>query len=213
MKNNKYLNYLSDKTKNEPFIDRLKIKFRPLIFPMDFLLDQVNETDTIFDIGCGSGQFSLLAVHFKKVNKVYGVEIHKNLVDNATNLFNKNTKRINFSFMQYDGNKFPYQIKTCSKVFLNDVLHHIPKENQINFLKNIYISLSTDTVFILKDIDASSMFVYFNKLHDFIFAGEVGNEFKFEKIQNVLRQIGFKILKTKRENIAVYPHYTIICKK
>ena len=68
MFSNKYISYLNDKTKDESFVDRLKIKFRHLIFPIELLLEQVNESDIVFDIGCGSGQFSLLAVHFKKIS-------------------------------------------------------------------------------------------------------------------------------------------------
>lgn len=213
MKANKYISYLSDKTKDESFIDRLKIKFRPLIFPIELLLNQVQESDTVFDIGCGSGQFSLLAVHFKKVKKVYGIEISQKLVDNANNLFEKHVKDVEYSFIQYNGDKLPEEIGTSSKVFLNDVLHHIPKNKQTNFLEEIYNSLNKDAVFILKDIDASSLLVYCNKLHDIIFAGEIGNELKFENALEILKKIGFKILMTDKRNIAVYPHYTIICKK
>ena len=210
---NEYIAFLSDKTKDESFVDRLKIKFRPLIFPIKLLLDQVNESDTIFDIGCGSGQFSLLAVHFKKVKKVYGIEIKNELVVNANNLFKKHTQNVEYNFIQYNGTVFPKEISSSSKIFLNDVLHHIPQRDQIDFLKEIYNSMNSDAIFILKDINASTPLVYFNKLHDLIFAGEIGKELHFNYAVSLLKKIGFKILKTDQRNIAVYPHYTIICKK
>ncbi|NQX84815.1 MAG: class I SAM-dependent methyltransferase [Flavobacteriaceae bacterium] len=204
---------MSDKTKNESFIDRLKIKFRPLIFPIELLLRQVNSGDTIFDIGSGSGQFALLAVHFKKVKEVYGVEIKQQLVLNANNLFKQHAKDVNYKFFQYDGGNLPKEINSATKIFLNDVLHHIPTTNQVAFLENIYNQMDANAVFILKDIDASSFYVYFNKLHDLIFAGEIGKELKFSDAIEILERIGFQILDTNRKNIAVYPHYTIICKK
>jgi SAM-dependent methyltransferase len=210
---NKYINYLSDKVKNESFIDRLKIKFRPLIFPVELLLNQLNASDTIFDIGCGSGQFSLLAVHFKKIKKVYGLEIQESLVANATNLFKKHTSGISYKFVQYKGKSLPNEIELCTKVFLNDVLHHIPPAEQIPFIKEIYTKVQPGTVFILKDIDASSPLVYFNKLHDIVFSGEIGKEISFENAIKIVEDIGFKITATDKRNIAVYPHYTIICEK
>ena len=213
MFSNKYISYLNDKTKDESFVDRLKIKFRPLIFPIELLLEQVNESDVVFDIGCGSGQFSLLAVHFKKIKKVFGIEIKNELVENANNLFKKHTENIDYKFIQYNGNTLPDEVSLSTKIFLNDVLHHIPQNQQIDFLKKIYNAMGPDSVFILKDINASTPLVYFNKLHDIIFAGEIGKELKYEDALKVLRKIGFKILKTDRRNIAVYPHYTIICKK
>lgn len=210
---NKYIAYLSDKTRDESFIDRLKIKFRPLIFPIELLLEQIKESDTIFDIGCGSGQFSLLAVHFKKVKNVFGIEIKNDLVVNANNLFKKHTSNVDYKFIQYNGNTLPKEISTSNKIFLNDVLHHIPQENQIDFLTEIYNEMDAEATFILKDINAESPLVYFNKLHDIIFAGEIGKELKFNEALKVLKEIGFEIIDTDRRNIAVYPHYTIICKK
>ena len=213
MFSNKYIKYLSDKTKDESFIDRLKIKFRPLIFPVDLLLNVIDKQDVIFDIGCGSGQFSLLAVHFKNVKKVFGIEINEVLVNNANNLFIKHAPNIEYNFIQYNGNTLPKEISLCTKIFLNDVLHHIPQEKQVSFLKEIYASMDDDATFILKDINASTPLVYFNKLHDIIFAGEIGKELKFEDALSILKEIGFKIIATDKRNIAVYPHYTIICKK
>ena len=210
---NKYIAYLSDKTRDESFIDRLKIKFRPLIFPIELLLEQIKESDTIFDIGCGSGQFSLLAVHFKKVKNVFGIEIKNDLVVNANNLFKKHTSNVDYKFIQYNGNTLPKEISISNKIFLNDVLHHIPQENQIDFLTEIYNEMDAEATFILKDINAESPLVYFNKLHDIIFAGEIGKELKFNEALKVLKEIGFEIIDTDRRNIAVYPHYTIICKK
>ena len=213
MFSNKYISYLNDKTKDESFVDRLKIKFRPLIFPIELLLEQVNESDIVFDIGCGSGQFSLLAVHFKKIKKVFGIEIKNELVENANNLFKKHTKNIDYKFIQYNGNTLPSEVGLFTKVFLNDVLHHIPQNQQIDFLKKIYNAMDSEAVFILKDINASTPLVYFNKLHDIIFAGEIGKELRYEHALKVLQEIGFEIIKTDRRNIVVYPHYTIICKK
>jgi len=213
MLGNKYITYLNDKTKDESFIDRLKIKFRPLIFPIGLLLEQLEEKDIIFDIGCGSGQFSLLAAHFKKIKKVYGIEIKKELVANANNLFKKHLSDVDYNFIQYNGTTFPNEITSSTKIFLNDVLHHIPENVQIDFLKNIYAAMSPGAIFILKDINASTPLVYFNKLHDLIFAGEIGKELKYEVALASLQDIGFEIIKTDKRNIAVYPHYTIICKK
>ncbi|MCF6212480.1 MAG: class I SAM-dependent methyltransferase [Flavobacteriaceae bacterium] len=210
---NKYIKYLSDKTKNEPFVDRLKIKFRPLIFPIELLLSYIDKNDVIFDIGCGSGQFALLAVYFKKIKKIYGVEISDALIKNANDLFKKHTIDVAYNFTKFNGKELPKNINLCNKIFLNDVLHHIPQKNQILFLKEIFNNIDENAIFILKDIDASSLLVYFNKLHDIVFAGEVGNELKFTEAIRILKEIGFKIIDTDKRNIAVYPHYTIVCKK
>ncbi|QHI35238.1 tRNA (cmo5U34)-methyltransferase [Kordia antarctica] len=213
MGSNKYLTYLSDKAKDESFVDRLKIKFRPLIFPMESLLSHLEETDSFFDIGCGSGQFALLVHHFKNVQKISGIEIKEELVKNANALFSKHAPKADAKFVKYDGIHFPETIKNYNKVFLNDVLHHVPQKVQTDFLKKIYESISDDTVFVLKDIDAASPLVYFNKIHDLVFSREIGRELTCKAAKETLETIGFKILAVEKKTIAVYPHYTIICKK
>tara|TARA_R110001632_G_scaffold43376_1_gene109903 strand:- start:60654 stop:61295 length:642 start_codon:yes stop_codon:yes gene_type:complete len=210
---NKYVKYLRDKTKKESFVDRLKIVFRPLIFPLESLLSKIEDGDRVFDIGCGSGQFLLLVAEFKKPAKVSGIEINDRLINNAKNLFSNYQKDTDFSFSTYDGEDFPSEIKEYNKIYLNDVFHHVPKKLQIRFLETIYNSLSKGSVFVLKDINKSSPLVYFNKLHDIIFAGEIGNEMKYNDAYYLLKNLGFEIVSTHKERIFLYPHYIITCKK
>ena len=66
---------------------------------------------------------------------------------------------------------------------------------------------------IIKDIDAGSVFVHFNKLHDLIFAQAVGNEKKPNELLSNLNNIGYKIEPLQKRRMYVYPHYTIECIK
>ena len=104
-------------------------------------------------------------------------------------------------------------LRLYNKIYLNDVFHHVPKKLQIRFLETIYNSLSKGSVFVLKDINKSSPLVYFNKLHDIIFAGEIGNEMKYNDAYYLLKNLGFEIVSTHKERIFLYPHYIITCKK
>lgn len=210
---NPYLNYLRDKTKNEGFIDRLKIVLRPLIFPMDLLVQQVSKEDKVFDVGCGSGQFLLILAEFVKAKKYFGIEISDTLVANATNLFSKFQKEADSQFMKYDGVTIPKEIRDYNKVFMNDVLHHIPKGKQEQFIETLYESVSEGTTFILKDMDASSILVYFNKLHDLIFSQEIGNEISIKQAGQLLENKGFTITKQYKKRIFLYSHYIIVCRK
>ena len=66
---------------------------------------------------------------------------------------------------------------------------------------------------IFKDVDASSPLVYVNKLHDLIFAQEIGNEISFEKAKSLLIDNGLQIIEQEKRTTYVYPHYTIVAKK
>ncbi|MGZ8559562.1 MAG: class I SAM-dependent methyltransferase, partial [Chitinophagaceae bacterium] len=98
-------------------------------------------------------------------------------------------------------------------IFLNDVLHHVPKNNQHDFLKNLVAIMKPGARLIIKDINKESLLVYCNKMHDLVFAGEIGNELKFEQTRSWLEALGLKVLEHTKKRMYVYPHYTIIAKK
>ena len=180
---------------------------------MDDLLAQVQKEDNVFDIGCGSGQFLLLVAEFVKAKSLFGIEIHDRLVTNAKNLFAKFQKDANATFEKYDGTDIPKQIKNFDKVFLNDVLHHIPKKQQSTFIANLYAAMGSGSKFILKDMNAATPLVIFNKLHDLVFSQEIGNEISVKKAIELLEENGFVIESQMKKRIFWYAHYIIVCKK
>ncbi|MBX2895925.1 MAG: class I SAM-dependent methyltransferase [Cyclobacteriaceae bacterium] len=204
--------FLKSKNVSTGFVDQLKVNFRPLISPFDDLINQLQNTTSVFDIGCGSGQFALLLAEFTKVQKIGGVEINNNLVNNASSLLNPYQHKIKFSFQVYDGEQIP-NLSDYEVVLLIDVLHHVPKHNQPEFIVNIYKAMAPGTRLIIKDIDAGSWLVYFNKLHDLIFAKEIGNEWSLENLKSFVTQTGFRILEVQKKLIYVYPHFTLTLEK
>jgi 2-polyprenyl-3-methyl-5-hydroxy-6-metoxy-1,4-benzoquinol methylase len=98
-------------------------------------------------------------------------------------------------------------------VFLIDVLHHVPKKMHRVFIKNLSASLKPGCRLILKDINAVNPLVYVNKLHDIIFAGEIGNEISMQEANDLLQENGFEIIRQYKKTMYVYPHYTIIAKR
>lgn len=206
------IRFLKDKYKATGFIDSLKIKYRSLICPFISLINMVNPGDKAGDVGCGSGQFLLLLSNFSKASYLYGIEITPRLVENANKLFLSHPKD-SYNFSTYDGIRFPGELKEMDIIFLIDVLHHVPKKMQSHFLKNLSINLKPGARLVLKDIDAASPLVFANKLHDLVFAGEIGNEMSMESAKKLLEQNGLKILEQNKRRMYVYPHYTLVAKK
>jgi 2-polyprenyl-3-methyl-5-hydroxy-6-metoxy-1,4-benzoquinol methylase len=98
-------------------------------------------------------------------------------------------------------------------LFLIDVLHHVPKKNQEVFLKDLANIMKPGARLVLKDIDASSPLVYCNKIHDLIFAREIGNEMSMESAKNLLVANGLNIIEQSKRTMYVYPHYTLVAQK
>jgi cyclopropane fatty-acyl-phospholipid synthase-like methyltransferase len=204
--------FLKQQNVNASFTDKLKITYRPYICPFDELLALVKPVDIVADIGCGSGQLALLMAEFAKPSKIVGVEISQTLIDNARTLLSRYTS-IPHQFEVYDGGTFPTILQNATKYFMVDVLHHIPRHLQVSFLKNVYSLMPTGSQLIIKDINGSSPFVLFNKLHDLIFAREIGNELALFKTVAILQETGFTIERTNTKLLYVYPHYTVVATK
>ena len=210
--NDAIIKFLKENYESTGFIDGLKIKYRSLICPFISLLEMIKPGDKVADIGCGSGQFLLLAKHFAIPDYVYGIEISERLINNANKLFKKYEEKT-YHFETYDGQHFPEALKEMDIFFLIDVLHHVPKVQQTNFITNLIKCMKPGARLVLKDINAASLLVYCNKMHDIIFAGEIGNEISFAKAKEIMDDNQLTILEEYKRTMYVYPHYCILAKK
>ena len=207
--------FLKSTTVNSGFVDGLKVHYRPLICPFDDLVNYIKTSGTkrVFDVGCGSGQFAMLLAEFTDVLRISGIEIDARLVSNANQLLSRYKNRVLTAFDKYDGKHLPHSIADHDVVFLIDVLHHVPKLMQTDFLKQLHTRMRPGSKLVIKDINAGSPFVIFNKFHDLIFAREIGNEWSVDKLTAVCKEIGFEIESITKRQLYVYPHYTILLKK
>lgn len=213
VKKSELVDFLRSKTIHSGFFDQLKVNYRPLICPLDDLINNIGSAQSVFDIGCGSGQFALLIAAFSNVKRIGGIEINERLVNNARELLAPYANKIKLDFNEYDGSDLPESIKEYDLIFLVDVLHHIPKNAQESFIKKVYQLMRPGARFVVKDIDASSPFVYANKMHDMVFAREIGNEWTADRLRKVAEETGFKIVDSNKRRMYVYPHYTFTLQK
>ncbi len=210
--NSAIISFLKEKKFSAGFIDSLKIKYRSLICPFIDLLERIEPGDKVGDIGCGNGQFLLLVSEFTQPGYLFGIEIFDRLVINARKLFEGFSKCPN-EFMVYDGKNFPEKLGEMDVIFLIDVIHHVPPSQQVGFFKELTLKLKPGTRLIIKDINAASPLVIFNKIHDFIFSQEIGHELSLAKTCAILEDYGFDILEQQKRRMYVYPHFTIVAQK
>ncbi len=205
--------FLSNKSKNDSFIQRLKIAYRPLICPFVELIEHAQSAKSVFDIGCGAGQFCLLIAEFTPVTKISGIEIKEELIKEASILLKPYEDKKEISFHTFDGKSLPNEISQYDLLFMIDVFHHIPITSQKSFLKAVYDKMKPGATFILKDIDAASPLVFMNKLHDLLFAGEIGKEYSNEKMGKLVQDIGFTVIANSKKRMWWYPHFTYVLRK
>jgi hypothetical protein len=95
-----------------------------------------------------------------------------------------------------------------------DVLHHIPVDQKSSFMEKLHASMSAGSRLILKDIDADEVpWVFFNKLHDRMLAGEAGSELALTQPRRLLEETGFRIRSQSSRRMAWYPHFTLVCER
>jgi 2-polyprenyl-3-methyl-5-hydroxy-6-metoxy-1,4-benzoquinol methylase len=194
-------------------VDRLKISYRPHICPFGDLLDHIQPGAHVFDIGCGSGQFCLLASHFRQPGRLTGIEIGSELIANAMALFAHAAVTTPYEFHVFDGAALPRSLGQADIVFLIDVLHHVPPAKQHSFLQAIYSGMKPGAILILKDIEAASPLVVFNRLHDLLLSHEIGHELSSRNLSALVTRIGFQVRTLTHMTLWVYPHYTAVLVK
>lgn len=213
IKNSELASFL---TQNQPIkiglIDKLKISYRPYICPFNDLLTLIPKNSNVFDIGCGSGMFLSLVNQYRNPKQVFGIEISEKLIDNANQLF-KNNSNIKNTFKVYNGQDIPDEINEYNYIFLIDVLHHVPQQKQLLFLKEIATKMALDSKLVIKDINRKNPFFIWNKIHDFVFSGEIGTEPNPKKLIILLENLGYEIEVEEYKMMFLYPHFTLVCKK
>ncbi|MAC96307.1 MAG: hypothetical protein CMC96_12505 [Flavobacteriales bacterium] len=205
--------FLKNKTiDSASFVDNIKIAYRPYVCPFDDLLNYLPDNSSVFDIGCGSGMLLSLIAAFKKPQKLGGCEISRRLVDNANEVLAKENK--NTKVYYFDGESIPDEVKDFNYITMIDVLHHIPKGKQFAFLEQLVDKISVGSCLIIKDIKRESVLSYWNKVHDLMLAGEIGNELNSKKLKNYMEErLSLKLLSYTSRRMLLYPHFTLIFEK
>ena len=193
-------------------LTRLKVVYRPHICPFHELLELIPEESRVFDLGCGAGTFLHLVAELRNPAARGGIEISEELVQSTEGMLSDCHCDLRTSV--YDGQNIPDWIADYDIVTLIDVLHHVPPDQQMEFIRRIGEKMKKGAQLILKDINAESrVLVLFNKLHDFVVSREIGHELTAAAIGSQLEAAGFDVIKKSRCRMLVYPHVLFHCRK
>lgn len=212
--NSTLVDFLRKRSECSGIINHLKTIYRPYICPFVELLEIIIPSKKTFDIGCGNGTFLSLVAEFRNPSALAGIDISDTLIDNAELLLNIPSFDKPVFLTKYDGRIIPDEIKNYDFIFLIDVLHHIPPAEQLSLITQIYKKMKPGSKFIVKDIDANQwLLTRFNKIHDLLLSGQLGNEITSEECKTMIESSGFSIVQFFYKRMFWYPHYTIIAEK
>lgn len=174
------------------YLNEIRSYLRSFVCPMEWIIDQIEEESSTFDLGCGTGYFLKCVCEKKRFTKVGGCEIDGKLVEHTRQSLLPLVKGADLNLVISASP--PREVGDYSHVTLVDVLHHIPQAEQFDYLTTVFSNMSDGCKFYLKDIDAGSPLVWFNRLHDFIFSGNGFQEISKQDCEALLDRIGFKII-------------------
>jgi SAM-dependent methyltransferase len=162
-------------------------------FTSDYILvhSDLFENRSVIDFGCGYGLSTELLS--KYANKVYGIDCVEACINSAKNMFEDVT---NIEFKLIDNLKLPIADCSIGAAYSNDFIEHIHPDDAIFHLQEIYRVLETGGSYLIwtpgkntgpHDITKA----FYPQRHGFKSLGSHIQEYTFEELADLIRQIGF----------------------
>lgn len=152
----------------------------------DFFLNNIRESDSVLDIGCGIGYVANQVA--RKAKKVVGVDNDEKRLAAAKKMFHRD----NLEFLMADATKYDFGQK-YDAIILSNVLEHI--EDRTSFLKNIK-SLSDKILIRVPMLDRDWLPLYKKQLGLFYFCDKTHyTEYTLETFKEEMTQAGLVVAK------------------
>jgi SAM-dependent methyltransferase len=188
--------------------ERLLMRYRPYICPFHVLMQYVGTDSRVLDVGCGSGLWLYLLSRLKMIAYGVGVEVNADKIACADSLKNPNDT---LEFYHLPAEHDWPNVK-CDVLTMIDVLHHIPPQQQREFICRIDKSGIKTVIF--KDVDpAAGLKSVMNSVHDLVLSHQLPHYCSRGKIAKWLEEIGFSIVRNERCDMLWYSHYVIVAER
>lgn len=193
-----------------PALVRTELRYRLNICPFEEVERRVPAEASVLDLGCGYALLSNLIALGSPGRTVAGMDTSAARVRVATGTVGA---RPNVRFVQGDVTREPFGSPDC--IVMNDVLHHIPHDQQIPLLRKCHASLPPGGLLLIKDVDKDVAWKYlWNYFHDAIKNGHMPFFCLDSAILGVLLDlVGFKVDVLHLDTGYPYSHVLYVCRK
>jgi 2-polyprenyl-3-methyl-5-hydroxy-6-metoxy-1,4-benzoquinol methylase len=189
----------------------LKTRYRPVICPLERVLDEIPTGSRLFDIGCGSGSLMYLAIRLRQVELAHGYDVSLPAVRSAE-LFARSSP--GFRVAHLAAEQTPPRLNGYDVITMVDVLHHISPALQGRFLATLAEAMDPGARLIVLDINPEKKVRAFcNQMHDLLLSREWVHPMAPAPVVDLLTQSGIEIDSQRLINTLWYSHFLIVGQK
>ena len=117
----------------------------------------INEDSAVLDFGCGTGTLTILLKESCPGAKITGIDIDVQILNKA--IHKAREKKMDILFLNYDGEKLPFQDSSFNRVVSSLVFHHLGTDTKQKVLAEIYRVLNEGGQLHIADFGRSTSWV------------------------------------------------------
>lgn len=164
----------------------------------------------MLDVGCGNGVFLAILAESGRIWKGYGVDHSTGAIRDAQEMARRKALSGLLCFQALDSLAEVPDLE-YDVVSIVDVMHHVPKSDQLNFFIEAASKLRPGGTLIYKDISAKHSFWQLcNTLHDLVKAQEFVHYVSEERLLRAAREAGLECRESLYVRKLWYMHVILV---
>ena len=192
-------------------LKRLMVKYRPHICPFPKILEHIPEGASVLDIGSGTGLLLYLCGSTKKPERIASMDINAELAGKVQAILKREFPDVKVNL--YGDLASIEADETYDAVTMIDVMHHVPVDGQLKFLREAASKVAPGGVFVYKDMCDSLFFGTANRIHDLAVSQEWARYLPIESAADTLANLGFTKIEMSVQTMYWYRHETLVMLK
>ena len=111
----------------------------------------------VLDFGCGTGTLAIMTKQAIPEADIVGIDVDRQILKKAMQRVRE--KELDITFIEYDGNKLPFDTNQFDKIISSLVFHHLDTSTKRSVLSEIYRTLSPNAELYIADFGRSDSLV------------------------------------------------------
>lgn len=185
---------------------RQMIRWRPYICPFHDLLGHLPSGGSILEVGCGVGVMTVLLAHLRRFERMVGIDASETVIETARRAVMPKGTSVSFEHVRDDA----WPDEHFDHVVSIDVLHHVPRERQREFVQRLARTAAGGAV-VFKDVSPRPRWkAWAAHAHDALINRETIHIRDENEVADWFREAGMEIREQRRMDMACYSHYMIV---